>query len=170
MCAVTFLFTSHSATGMPLIVLQLCRNMLTTDYRKLVLSPLKYRILIFCTMTIKSTINWQITTLLYVSTLLCHLQDAKHDGSINIQTVYTATEQTGFKLLKMDVLTFETHWAVNGEIIKRVTSSWSIFIELHLLCHRQYNSRFLQVFCSTSISFMRSDRTVNLMCRTCNMF
>ena len=26
------------------------------------------------------------------------------------------------KLLKMDVLTFETRWAVNGEIIKRVTS------------------------------------------------
>ena len=29
----------------------------------------------------------------------------------------------------MDVLTFETCWAVNGEIIKRVTSSWSIFIQ-----------------------------------------
>ena len=34
------------------------------------------------------------------------------------------------KLLKMDVLTFETCWVVNGEIIKRVTSSWSIFIQL----------------------------------------
>jgi len=33
----------------------------------------------------------------------------------------------------MDVLTFETCWAVNGEIIKRVTSSWSIFIQLSLL-------------------------------------
>ena len=33
------------------------------------------------------------------------------------------------KLLKMDVLTFETCWAVNSEIIKRVTSSWSIFIQ-----------------------------------------
>ena len=33
------------------------------------------------------------------------------------------------KLLKMDVLTYETCWAVNGKIIKRVTSSWSIFIE-----------------------------------------
>ena len=32
------------------------------------------------------------------------------------------------KFLKMDVLTFKTCWAVNGEIIKRVTSSWSIFI------------------------------------------
>ena len=34
------------------------------------------------------------------------------------------------KLLKMDVLTFETWWAVNSEIIKQVTSSWSIFIQL----------------------------------------
>ena len=33
------------------------------------------------------------------------------------------------KLLKMDVLTFETCWAVNNEIIKQVTSSWSIFIQ-----------------------------------------
>ena len=32
------------------------------------------------------------------------------------------------KLLKMDVLTFETCRAVNNEIIKQVTSSWSIFI------------------------------------------
>ena len=33
------------------------------------------------------------------------------------------------KLLKMDVLTFETCWAVNIEIIKQVTLSWSIFIQ-----------------------------------------
>jgi len=32
----------------------------------------------------------------------------------------------------MDVLTFEICWAVNGEIIKQVTSSWSIFIQLWL--------------------------------------
>ena len=36
------------------------------------------------------------------------------------------------KLLKMGVLTFETCWAVNGEIIKRVTSSWSFFIQLFI--------------------------------------
>ena len=30
----------------------------------------------------------------------------------------------------MDVLTFETCWAANSEIIKQVTSSWSIFIQL----------------------------------------
>ena len=34
------------------------------------------------------------------------------------------------KLVKMDVLTFETCWAVNSEKIKQVTSSWSIFIQL----------------------------------------
>ena len=33
------------------------------------------------------------------------------------------------KLLKMDVLTFETCWAANSEIIKQVISSWSIFIQ-----------------------------------------
>ena len=33
-------------------------------------------------------------------------------------------------LLKMDVLTFETCWALNKEIIKQVTSNWSIFIQL----------------------------------------
>jgi len=38
------------------------------------------------------------------------------------------------KLLKMDVLTFETCWAVNSEIIKQVTSSWSIFIQLSRWC------------------------------------
>ena len=34
------------------------------------------------------------------------------------------------KLLKMDVLTFETCWAVNSEIIKHVTPSWSSFIQI----------------------------------------
>ena len=38
------------------------------------------------------------------------------------------------KLLQMDVLTFETCWAVNSEIIKQVTSSWSIFIQLSRRC------------------------------------
>jgi hypothetical protein len=42
------------------------------------------------------------------------------------------------KLLKMDVLTSETCWAVNGEIIKRVTLSWSIFIQLSRWCTVQY--------------------------------
>ena len=33
----------------------------------------------------------------------------------------------------MDVLTSETCWALNKEIIKQVTSSWSLFIQLRLL-------------------------------------
>jgi hypothetical protein len=38
------------------------------------------------------------------------------------------------KLLKMDVLAFEKCWAVNSEIIKQVTLSWSIFIQLSKWC------------------------------------
>ena len=34
------------------------------------------------------------------------------------------------QLLRMDVLTSETCWALNNEIIKQVTSSWSLFIQL----------------------------------------
>jgi len=35
------------------------------------------------------------------------------------------------KLMKMDVLTFETCWAVNSEIVKQVISSWPFFIQLY---------------------------------------
>ena len=38
------------------------------------------------------------------------------------------------KLLRMDVLTSETCWALNNEVIKQVTSSWSLFIELSRWC------------------------------------
>ena len=34
----------------------------------------------------------------------------------------------------MDVLTSETCLAVNNEIIKQVTASWSLFIQLQSLC------------------------------------
>jgi len=34
------------------------------------------------------------------------------------------------KLLRMDVLTSETCWALNNEIIKQLTSIWSLFIQL----------------------------------------
>ena len=46
-------------------------------------------------------------------------------------TTHEITQQISHKLLRMDVLTFETCWAVNGEIIKQVTSSWSVFIQLY---------------------------------------
>ena len=38
---------------------------------------------------------------------------------------------TSRKLLRMDVLTSETCWALNNEIIKQMTSSWSLFIQLY---------------------------------------
>ena len=40
------------------------------------------------------------------------------------------TQHISRKLLRMDVLTVETCWALNNEIIKQVTSSWCIFIQL----------------------------------------
>ena len=50
------------------------------------------------------------------------------------------------KLLKMDVLTFETCWAVNSEITKQVTSSWSIFIQ-------PFNFLFLKLDLMTANNF-----------------
>jgi len=41
-----------------------------------------------------------------------------------------ATQQISRKLLRTDVLTSETCWALNNEIKKQVTSSWSLFIQL----------------------------------------
>jgi len=38
------------------------------------------------------------------------------------------------KLLRMDVLTSETCWALNNEIKKQVASSWSLFIQLSRWC------------------------------------
>jgi hypothetical protein len=62
------------------------------------------------------------------------------------------TQQINRKLLKMDVLTFETCWALNNEIIKRVTSSWSIFIHLFksfffLLCICRWWKKRKQLIC-----------------------
>ena len=44
------------------------------------------------------------------------------------------TQQISRKLLRMDVLTSETCWGLNNEIIKQVTSSWSLFIQLSRWC------------------------------------
>ena len=50
------------------------------------------------------------------------------------------------KLLKMDVLTFETCWAVNSKIIKQVTSSWSIFIQLLDLYNRiEFSTHYIHL-------------------------
>ena len=45
-------------------------------------------------------------------------------------TTQEITQHTSRKLLRMDVLTSETCWALNKEIIKEVTSSWSLFTQL----------------------------------------
>ena len=42
--------------------------------------------------------------------------------------------QISRKFLRIDVLTSETYWALNNEIKKQVTSSWSIFIQLSRWC------------------------------------
>jgi len=42
------------------------------------------------------------------------------------------TQQISRKLLRMDILTSKTCWALNKEIIKQVTSSWSLFTQLHI--------------------------------------
>jgi len=44
-------------------------------------------------------------------------------------TTHEITQQISRKLLRVDVLTSETCWALNNEIIKQVTSSWSFFIQ-----------------------------------------
>jgi len=40
-------------------------------------------------------------------------------------------------LLRMDVLTSKTCWALNKKIIKQVTSSWSLFTQINSLCYHQ---------------------------------
>jgi hypothetical protein len=49
---------------------------------------------------------------------------------IFVELFHEITQQISRKLLRMDVLTFETYWALNNEIIKQVTSSCSVFIQI----------------------------------------
>jgi len=60
------------------------------------------------------------------------------------------TQQISRRLLRMDVLTSETCWALNNEIIKQVTSCWSLFIQLStaLLLHH------FAVVCPCGISYV----------------
>jgi hypothetical protein len=48
-------------------------------------------------------------------------------------TTHEIIQQISRKLLRMDVLTSETCWALNNEIKKQVTSSWSLFIQVLLM-------------------------------------
>jgi hypothetical protein len=51
-------------------------------------------------------------------------------NSYQSNTAHDITQQISRKLLRMNVLTSETCWALNNEIIKQVTSSWSLFTQL----------------------------------------
>ena len=59
-------------------------------------------------------------------------------------TTHEITQQISRKFLRMDVLASETCWALNNEIIKQVTSSWSFFI--------QRENKFLESVYSVSLS------------------
>ena len=59
----------------------------------------------------------------------CRLKPEHQHTSNQSNTTHEITQQISRKLLRMDVLTFETCWALNIQIIKQVTSSWSIFIQ-----------------------------------------
>ena len=48
-------------------------------------------------------------------------------------TTHEITQHISRTLLRIAVLTFETCWALNNEIIKQVTSNWSILIQLETL-------------------------------------
>jgi len=81
-----------------------------------------------------------IKTITHVTTNHSPLKkDANAKTSILKEQYNTWNKSTiSCKLLKMDVLTFKTCWAVNSEIIKQVTSSWSISIQLESL---EFNSQ-----------------------------
>jgi hypothetical protein len=53
-------------------------------------------------------------------------------ASYQKNTTHEITQQISCELLSMDVLTPETCWAINNEIKKQVTPSWSLFIQLKL--------------------------------------
>ena len=49
-------------------------------------------------------------------------------------STYEITQQISRKLLRKEVLTSETRWALNIEIIKQLTSSSSLFVQLWRWC------------------------------------
>jgi len=70
---------------------------------------------------------------LYCSVRTTHVT-TKHSplnkyATLQSNTTHEITQQISRKLLRVDVLTSETCWALNNEIIKQVTSSWSLFIQ-----------------------------------------
>ena len=88
-----------------------------------------------------------------------HTTSAKPQlNSYQSNTTHEITQQISRKLLRMDVLTSKTCWAVNNEIIKQVTSSWSLFIQLILLLHILLSSTSIIKI----LAFFRlADRSIN---------
>ena len=66
-------------------------------------------------------------------------------------TTHEITQQISRKLLRMDVLTSETCWALNNGVIKQVTSSWFLFIQLDISLKIGYiGSMYLRLNLSTT--------------------
>jgi len=61
--------------------------------------------------------------------------------SLQINVTHEITRHTSRKLLRMDVLTSETCWALYKEIIKQVTSSWSLFTQLYIHTYNHTRTR-----------------------------
>ena len=53
---------------------------------------------------------------------------------IEPDTTHEVTQRISRKLLRMDVLTSETCWALNKVIIKQVASNWPLFTQLSRRC------------------------------------
>jgi len=73
-------------------------------------------------------------------------------------TTHEITQQISRELLRMDVLTSETCWALNNEIIKQVTSSWSLFIQRMLsfaCCYLDGLVRIIPTTAVTSLGVLR---------------
>jgi len=57
-------------------------------------------------------------------------------SNIVIDITHEITQHISRKLLRMDVLTSETCWALYKEIIKQVTSSWSLFTQDYTIFYK----------------------------------
>jgi len=74
------------------------------------------------------------------------------------------------KLLRMDVLTSETCWALNNEIIKQVTSSWSLFIQLQSSLFTNLQANSLSMFQVSTTPITRSTQNCNYSLRYWSYF
>jgi len=61
-----------------------------------------------------------------------HTTTQHQHTSNQINVTHEITQHISRKLLRMDVLTSGTCWALYEEIIKQVTSSWSLFTQLSI--------------------------------------